>query len=81
MTDKIMGDKINLVISTLEKRLGIVRKAEDACRKQGRTADAEYYLGKGHGYEQAIDLLGESVESIGIELFEDNNGNEGHTAT
>lgn len=65
-----MGDKINLVISTLEKRLGIVRKAEDACRKQGRTADAEYYLGKGHGYEQAIDLLKDSAESIAIELKE-----------
>lgn len=63
-----MSDKINLVIAVLEKRSDIVRKAEAACRKQGRAADAEYYLGKGHGYEQAIDLLKDSAESIAIEL-------------
>lgn len=65
-----MNDKIESVISVLEKRLGIVRMAVAACREQGRMTDAEYYLGKGHGYEQSIDMLKDTTDGIAIELEE-----------
>ena len=57
---KASRDTIRLV---LQKRAAIlehiVRDGKD---------DQQYYLGKLHGYQQAIDLLGESEESAAVEL-------------
>lgn len=75
-----MTDKCELIKEVLWKRREILREVEKNCRRRRRFKDAEYYKGKAHGYMQAIELLGETAESIAIEL-EDNNGNEGHTAT
>lgn len=50
-------DKYEMIKIVLSVRLATVSRLEQVCREQGKDADAEYYLGKAHGYQQAIDLL------------------------
>lgn len=54
-------DKIELIKLVLNKR----REILDKVLKNGKNP---YYEGKKDGYQQAIDLLNEDIESIKIEL-------------
>ena len=60
-----MDEKCEAIIAVLEKRRDVLTEAIDHCKDRNMV---EYYKGKKHGYEQAIDLLNSSVESIKIEL-------------
>ena len=59
-------NKIDAIKAVLEKRAEVLRNL------LGRTnlspIERAHWQGKKDGYEQAIDLLGESLESITIEL-------------
>lgn len=55
------SDKIELIKLVLNKR----KKILDKVLKNGENP---YYEGKRDGYQQAIDLLNENIESIKIEL-------------
>lgn len=56
------------ICQVLAKRRAIVNKCVEAKKARGESAEASYYEGKGHGYDQAADLLRESTKSIRIEL-------------
>lgn len=60
-----MDEKCKAAIAVLEKRRDVLTEAIRRCKDRYMV---EYYKGKMHGYEQAIDLLKSSVESIKIEL-------------
>ena len=63
-----MTEKEEYIIAVLSARLEIVRKAMTCAKAQGDNGLSLYYEGKGEGYQQAIDLIRESIESIKIEL-------------
>ena len=58
--------KIDAIKAVLEKRADVLR--EVLKRTNLSPIERAHYQGKKVGYEQAIDLLGESLESITIEL-------------
>lgn len=58
-------DKNELIIAVLKCRAAIVERVING-GSAGK--DEDYYQGKLEGYQQAIDLLNSSEESIGIEL-------------
>ena len=59
-------NKIDAIKAALEKRADVLR--EVLKRTNLSPLERAYYQGKKDCYEQAIDLLGESLESITIEL-------------
>lgn len=56
-------DKDKAIITVLTQRADVLREVVKTNNPQ-----REYYLGKLDGYEQAIDLLQSSLESIQIEI-------------
>ena len=72
-TGEIMENstKIKAIIAVMDRRMEICRHAHDAIMEQRRGSfdlDAAYYDGKINGYEEAIELLKSSLESIAVEL-------------
>ena len=62
-----MTEKDEAARSVLRQRFEILRdKVLPICRP----GDKEYYTGKMHGYMQAYELLGDTIECIKIELDE-----------
>lgn len=59
-------NKIDAIKSVLEKRSDVLR--EVLKRTNLSPMERAHYQGKKDGYEQAIELLGDSLESITIEL-------------
>ena len=55
-------DKDKAIIVVLTQRAEVLRRMLDT------TSEPAYYLGKLHGYEQAIDLLQSSLKSIQTEI-------------
>ena len=60
-----MTPKEETIQAVLKKRAGIVRKVIQNCTDEKYKS---FYEGKLDGYMQAIDLLGDSIETIAIEL-------------
>lgn len=60
-----MTPKEETIQAVLKKRAGIVRKIIQNCTDE---KSKTYFEGKLDGYMQAIDLLGDSIELIAIEL-------------
>ena len=60
-----MCEKIEYIKAVLNARLEIVIRAK---KYSDSVSDREYYQGKAEGYQQAIDLLSETDESIKVEL-------------
>lgn len=56
-------ERVELAKALLERRAKIVEKCIKA-----RNEDVEYYKGKLDGYQQALDLLNSTDESIKVEL-------------
>ena len=56
--------KITAIRSVLKKRQAVLRNIME----RGTSPDLHYYEGKSDGYQQALDLLAESLESIKVEL-------------
>ena len=63
-----MTEKEEYIIAVLSARREIVRKAMTCAKERGDNSLLLYYEGKDEGYQQAIDLIRESIESINIEL-------------
>lgn len=59
-------NKVDAIKAVLEKRADVLRQVLK--RTNLSPIERAHYQGKKDGYEQAIDLLGESLESITIEL-------------
>lgn len=60
-----MTEKESAIYSVLKKRRDILQKS---LQKVQSKEMKEYFTGKVHGYEQAMDLLGSSLDSIAVEL-------------
>lgn len=60
----IEEEKIDAIRKVLGKRLDCLRDFIE----RGTCNDYEYFKGKADGYQQAIDLLNTSLESIRFEL-------------
>lgn len=60
-----MTAKEETIKAVLKKRAGIVLKVIQHCTDE---KSKSFYEGKLDGYNQAIDLIGDSIESIAIEL-------------
>ena len=60
-----MDIKIKYIEDVLRQRLSCVREVMKVCND---TVSIAYYEGKADGYEQAIDLLSATIESIRVEL-------------
>ena len=64
-----MMDKIEAIKAALTARLRITKMLLEKNKdKHDFYKYCEYYKGKRDGYQQAIDLLNESYESIAVEL-------------
>ena len=61
-----MTEKEHAIRAVLEKRTNILR--DRLIPKAAAATDKAYYEGKKDGYLQAIELLGDSLECIKIEL-------------
>ena len=65
-----MTDKENAILCVLQQRAYICEKGIRACEKEiaERQKQMDYLRAKKEGYDQAIELVKESLESIMIEL-------------
>lgn len=66
--DAVVDEHNDAAIAVLEKRSEVCRKVIKDRIRTGRHYDVSFFAGKREGYEQAVDLLKESTESIRIEL-------------
>ena len=63
-----MNTKDDAIRRVLEKRIAVIEDHIFSPKSRQTPLNLAYYNGKRDGYQQAIDLLYESLESISIEL-------------
>lgn len=66
--ENVRDEHTSAAIAVLTKRSEVCRKVIKDRIRTGRHYDVSFFAGKREGYDQAVDLLKESTESIRIEL-------------